>query len=449
MKRAVVMTEGKPLPLLVSFALPMMLGNVFQLFYSMVDAIVVGKFVSANALAAIGATNAILHLMISLIIGFTVGTGIVTAQTAGAGDTQGLRRIFSTSAYVAITAAAFIAVVGCLLAMPALRLLGTPADIIDDARTYLIFHFATCVGPVVYNLAASFLRSQGDSKTPLMALIISSVTNIALDLLLVLAFDMGVAGVAFATAIAQILSALFCLWRIRRNFPETIPEKGNWKFHKSVLKSVLKFGIPMSVQNILVSFGMMAIQGVINDQGTIVVAGYTAASKVEQIALQLMMSVGSAASTFAGQNYGAKLYSRIFDGMKAAGTMVVVMSLAVTAVILPFGKYLVMLFLDSDAADIIAVATTYLSTVSVFYLLCGIMNIYGNTLRGLGFVTVPTAVSFVELGVKTLAVFLLAAAVGHNGIWFAWPISWAAACACLIVYFHLIAAKKLKAMMKS
>ena len=446
MKQAKDMTKGKPFPILLSFTLPLVLGNIFQQFYSMVDAMVVGRFVSKEALAAIGATNAILFLMISLIIGFTMGTSITAAQFAGAKDLEGLRSVFAAGSYISLIAACCLALLGCTFALPALRLLGTPEDIIGDARVYLTVNFSTCIAPITYNMISNYLRSLGDSKTPLFALILSSVTNICLDLLFVLAFQMGVAGVALATAIAQFLSTLFCLFRVSRGFREVLPQKGGWRPKKQVIGSILKFGMPMAVQNIFVSFGMMSIQGIINGFGTNVVAGYTAAAKVDQIALQFMTSIGSAVSTYAGQNYGAKNIERIFSGLKASLIMVLATGILLTAVILPFGKYLVLLFIDASESEAISVASGYLYTVSIFYLLCGVTYVYSNALRGMGFVTIPTVSSFVELGAKILTAMLLSRVLGYGGIWLAWPVSWLVSDLLLAGYFHLFAGKKTAAL---
>ncbi len=446
MKRSVIMTEGRPLPILIAFTLPLMLGNIFQQLYSMVDAMVVGRFVSKEALAAIGATSAIQFLMISIIIGFNTGVGVVSAQFSGAQNAEKLRRTFSTATWICIIETLVLSVAGCMLTRPGLELLGTPSDIIEDSVTYLLFNFSTCAAPIFYNMVSNFMRSLGDSKTPLYALIISSLTNIVLDLVFVLVFHMGVAGVALATAIAQALSAVFCYIRIYIHFREVLPKKNEWSPDRNIFKNVLRIGIPMSVQNILVSFGMMSIQGIINGFGTNVVAGYTAANKVDQIALQFMMAIGTAMSTYAGQNYGAKLSGRIFSGIRSALLMSAVSATILTSIILFLGRFIVLLFMEAAETEVISIATGYLSTVSIFYLLCSVTYVYSNTLRGMGLVVIPTGSSFLELGAKILGAGILSSIFGYRGIWFAWPISWLFSSVLLIVYFHVFAAKKLKSL---
>ncbi len=445
MKKNIRMTEGNPLKLMIAFALPMILGNIFQQLYSMVDAMVVGRFVSTQALAAVGATGSILFLMISFIIGFTMGTSIVTSHYAGAEDERGLRSTFATGAWISAIAYVIICIGGNLLAGPALRLLGTPEDIIADAEVYIRINFSTSIAPITYNMIAQFLRALGDSKTPLYALIISSFTNIVLDLLFVIAFGMGVAGVALATAIAQVCSTGFCLFRAFRNYKDVIPHKAEWKKpNGEIVKRILKFGLPMSVQQVFVSFGMMAIQGIINSFGSGVVAGYTAANKVDQIALQFMNSIGSAMSTYAGQNYGARRGERLFSGLKSALVLTVGAGLFLTLAMVFAGRYLVLLFMESTEVEAIGVATQYLTTVAIFYVLCGVSYVYSNLLRGVGKVVVPTAASFVELGAKILAAGVLSKLFGHAGIWYAWPVAWIVTDLLLIGYFHLVSAKQLR-----
>lgn len=443
MKKTIDMTEGKPIGLLLSFTVPMIIGNVFQQFYTMVDTMVVGRFVNKQALAAVGATGAIMFLMISVIIGFTVGTAIVTAQYAGAKNTEGIKAIFSTGFYVVIIEAVLLCIIGNLGLRPALVLLKTPGDILDQADLYLRINFSTCIAPILYNIVSQFMRSLGDSKTPLYALIISSVTNIVLDLAFVICFDMGVAGVAIATALAQALSAIYCLIVTCRRFHEYIPLRGEWKIDMGIIRTILKFGIPMSLQNMLVSFGMMFVQSTINDYGTDIVAGYTAGNKVDQIGIQFMNSLGTAMSTYAGQNYGAKKFERLKSGLKASILLNVLMVLFLSAIIVPFGKYFVLLFMEAKETTSISVAVSYLLIVSSFYFFCGFGYILQSYLRGVNYVAVPTASSIVELVVKIVIAFAFSYAFGYNGIWWAWPVSWIVSDAFLTAYYYFKALPEL------
>lgn len=442
--KTIDMTEGTPLKLLVVFTIPMILGNVFQQLYTMVDTMVVGRFVSKDALAAVGATGAIMFLMISVIIGFTVGTAIVTAQNAGAKNTKGIRSIVSTGFYIVVIETIALTVIGNIGIRPALKLLNTPGEILNQADLYLRINFCTCIAPILYNIVSQFMRSLGDSKTPLYALIISSLTNIVLDLVFVIYFHMGVAGVAIATAIAQALSAIYCLVVTYTRFPEYIPQKGEWKVDSKIFKTILKFGIPMSLQNMLVSFGMMFVQSTINSFGTNIVAGYTAGNKVDQIGIQFMNSLGTAVSTYIGQNFGAKKIQRIFDGLKASLLLNVLMAIFLAVVIVCFSKYFVLLFMESKEVEAISVAVRYLVIVSTFYVFCGISQTFQNLLRGVNYVAVPTISSIIELVVKIGISFLFAKQFGYNGIWWAWPISWIVTDVFLFLYYRMKAYSALR-----
>ena len=443
-RKAIDMTTGSPLRLLIAFTLPMIFGNIFQQVYSMVDTVVVGRFVSKEALAAVGATGSIMFLMISVIIGFTVGTSIVTAQAAGAKNTEEIRTIFATAAFLILAESALLCLLGNLFLRPALKLLHTPEGILDRADLYLRINFSTCIAPIAYNMYSQFMRSLGDSRTPLAALIISSVVNIILDLALVLLFDMGVAGVAAATAIAQALSAVFCLVSILKKFPETVPLKGGWKPSAAVSGRIIRFGIPMSLQNLIVSLGMMVIQSMINGFGTDYVAGYTAANRVDQIALQFLNSTGSAVSTYAGQNFGAKKKERIFAGLRSGLLMSSVMAVFLSAVLLIAGRFLLMLFLKPEETTALSAGVSYLRIICSFYLFCGAEYVISNLQRGVGEVAVPTAVSIIELALKIGAAFLLSARFGIAGIYVGWPASWIAADLLLLAYYYLRTRPKLK-----
>lgn len=433
---AIDMTQGDPLRLLVSFTLPMLLGNIFQQFYSMVDSIVVGRFVGVEAFAAIGATGSVLFLMISLIIGFTVGISVVTAQYFGGKREDMLKKTAATATVVACLMAMILGLVGVSCARPVLQLLQTPENIMEDAVLYLTFNFGTCLAPITYNMASNMLRSCGDSKTPLYALIISSVTNVVLDLVFVIVFHWGVMGVALATAIAQGLSTVFCVIKIYRSIPCMRYTRKELRIYGEVVKNVLRIGIPMSVQNIFMSFGMMAVQGIINPFGSTVVAGYAAANKVDQIGMQPMMAIGNAMSTYAGQNFGAGRMDRIKEGVKKASLMSVVVCGVISLLLIFGGRYLVQLMVSDAEAAVIEVASEYLRIVAFFYILGSLVYIYTNTLRGMGVVVVPMVASFLELGVKVLVAFVLARIFGYHVIWFAWPTAWAASCLLQMIYYY-------------
>ena len=433
--QAIDMTQGNPLPQLIRFTLPMLVGNIFQQFYSMVDAMVVGRFVGVNAFAAIGATNSVLYLMISLIIGFTVGTSVVTAQAMGAKDKEKLRAIGGLAVVMAAGLAVVLGLGGGACSRAVLRLLHTPQDIYTDAVAYLTFNFATCLAPIAYNLVSSMLRSMGDSKTPLYALVLSSAVNIALDLLFVLCFHMGVVGVALATALAQALSALFCMAALVRHHPYMALTWRCIRVRRDLLFDILRIGLPMALQNLMTSLGMMAVQRLINRFGSVVVAGYAAAAKVDQIGIQPMNALGNAMSTYAGQNLGANRPERIHEGVRKAVLLSVALCLALSAAILLAGRPLLEWVVGARETEVIAVAREYLVIVSSFYFVGSLMYIYMNTLRGMGQALLPTLAGFVELFVKVGAAYGMALCLSYHALWFAWPLGWAAATALLITAY--------------
>lgn len=438
------LTQGNPLKLLSAFVLPMLIGNIVQQLYSMADSIIIGRFVGKGPFAAIGATMPVLSVMIVVIIGFTMGIAITTARSVGAGDTERVRNIVGSAFLIAVTLALALMVFGISFAEPVLKLLKTPADILKDARTYLVYNFATCIGPIAYNMFSNILRSAGDSRTPLNALIISSVLNILLDLLFVLAFHWDVAGVALATGISQIISALYCILVIRNKNEQYWCRRVNVRFHGRIILDILKYGMPVAASNLFTSLGAVFIQSLINGYGTTVVAGYTAANKLDQLALSSVLSVGNAASTFAGQNTGAGKLHRVREGVRSAWTIGIVVSVVFGLALYFGGSYLVRLFISGEETETINVAVTFFKTVAPFYLLsCG-MQIYLNTMRGMGEVVIPMAGSLTELVSKIAAAFLLSRALRYQTLWYAWPAGWLVAFLVLAVYYYVFLWKKYK-----
>ncbi|MBQ4088459.1 MAG: MATE family efflux transporter [Clostridia bacterium] len=442
------MTQGNPTKLIAMFALPMLVGSIFQQMYSMVDSIIVGKFVSVDAFAAVGATGSVLYMMIAVIIGFTVGMAVTTSQFVGAKDESKVRDAVGMAMLISVCLSATLAVLGNIFAGSILRLLDTPAEIFDNARKYLMINFASSIGPISYNMFSQIIRASGDSKNPLIALIISSVMNIILDLVFVLAFDMGVGGVALATGISQFISALYCIVVIRKKLPQYWCRRENIRFHGHIFKRICKIGIPMAIQSLFTSFGSMFVQRIVNGLGAVAVAGYTAAIKLNDLALQGVSTLGEALSVYSGQNTGAKKPERVRMGVRSGLKLGIVLSLVFTLLVWFAGPYMVRLFVDTSEAgiqDVIDIAVEFLRRVSPFYIVGCIMYIFTNTLRGMGRVTVPTAASFVELGMKTLAAFVFSSFFTRSEIWFAWPVGYASAVVLLVTYYVYAVVKPVKA----
>ena len=430
------LTQGKPLKLLAAFVVPMLIGNVVQQLYSMADSIIIGRFVGKGPFAAIGATMPVLNIMIVVIIGFTVGISITTARNVGAGNVERVRDIVGTAFLVAATVSITLMFLGITFARPVLKLLHTPGDILDDATLYLVCNFATCIGPIAYNMFSNILRSAGDSRSPLYALIISSVLNVLLDLLFVLVFHWGVAGVAIATGISQIISAIYGIYVLRAYNRQYWCRRKNIRVHKQIILEILKYGMPVAASNLFASLGSVFIQSVINGYGTTVVAGYTAANKLDSLALSSVISVGNACSTYAGQNSGAGKLDRIKEGVRSAWILGLVISLVFGVLLFFFGNFMVQLFISGEEKETIRVAAGFFKIVSPFYLIGCAMRIYMDTMRGMGEVVIPMAGSLTELAAKVIAAFLLSLAAGYETLWFAWPIGWVAASILLMIYYY-------------
>lgn len=384
------LTEGRPLNLLFFFALPMVAGNLFQQLYNMVDTAVVGKFVGEDAVAAVGSSFPIVFLSVAVASGLSMGCTVVVSQLFGAGRIHEMKTTISTAIISLGVLGLLIMGLGTLLAGPLLQLLGTDPDIMADSRTYLQIYFGGAVFLFLYNTLNGIYNAQGDSKTPLIFLMISSLTNIVLDLLFVIRFGMGVAGVAWATLIAQglcaVASLLVLLRRMRRMPCE--PEKQGVKlplFHMVAVKRIAQIGLPSMLQQSLVSLSMMMMQGLVNSFGKVLVAGYTAATKIDSLAMLPNMNISNAMSSFTAQNIGAGKYERVKEGLKACLLMVAVFSLLITVIIFLFGNQLLSLFLDpGDASGAMGYGLAYMHTVSLFYILMGLLFVPNGMLRGAG-----------------------------------------------------------------
>ena len=384
------LTEGRPLNLLFFFALPMVAGNLFQQLYNMVDTAVVGKFVGEDAVAAVGSSFPIVFLSVAVASGLSMGCTVVVSQLFGAGRIHEMKTTISTAIISLGVLGLLIMGLGTLLAGPLLQLLGTDPDIMADSRTYLQIYFGGAVFLFLYNTLNGIYNAQGDSKTPLIFLMISSLTNIVLDLLFVIRFGMGVAGVAWATLIAQGLCAvayLLVLLRRMRRMP-CEPEKQGVKlplFHIVAVKRIAQIGLPSMLQQSLVSLSMMMMQGLVNSFGKVLVAGYTAATKIDSLAMLPNMNISNAMSSFTAQNIGAGKYERVKEGLKACLLMVAVFSLLITVIIFLFGNQLLSLFLDpGDASGAMGYGLAYMHTVSLFYILMGLLFVPNGMLRGAG-----------------------------------------------------------------
>lgn len=425
------LTEGKPLKLLFFFALPMVIGNLFQQLYNMVDSMVVGQFVGEDALAAVGSSFPVVFLAVAVAAGLSMGCTVVISQLFGAGQIREMKVTVSTALISLGGIGLVIMGIGELAAEPLLKLLGTDPDIMMDSLSYLRIYFGGAVFLFLYNSLNGIYNALGDSKTPLMFLMISALTNIVLDLLFVIRFQMGVAGVAWATLIAQgvcaFISFFVLVGRLRKM--ENEPESRHTKFaffETTAAQRIAKVGIPSMLQQSVVSLSMMMMQGLVNSYGKVFVAGYTAATKIDTLAMLPNMNFSNAMSSYTAQNIGAEKPERVKQGYRASILMVLIFSIVITAVIYLFGPNLLGLFLKQGTeGSAMSYGLRYMQTVSVFYVLMGFMFVGNGLLRGAGDMGAFMLSSMSNLVVRVATAYLLAHFIGSSAIWWSIPAGWA------------------------
>lgn len=429
------MTEGNPTRLLLSFAVPMLIGNIFQQLYSMVDSIVIGQGVGVDALAAVGATFALDWAILGFGIGLTQGFAILIAQKFGAQDYRGLKKAFTMSVFLTAGVAVVITILSRLFSMPVLRLLNTPSNIIDNSNLYISIIFSGIIITMFYNLLAATLRALGDSRTPLIALVISCIINILLDLLLVIKFSMGIAGAAYATLIAQAFSGLFCIRAIRKiDFLKVTGQ--DWKPKKNFLNRLIVLGLPMALQNSIISVGAMVLQYVVNGYGAVYVAAYTAAVKINGLIEQPGVTFGFAMGTYAGQNLGAGKFDRIRLGLKKCIALSMVFCISITIIILMFGEQFIGLIVSQDEVEVINIANHYLRiTISMLSVL-NLLFIYRSALQGFGNTIVPMISGGLELVARISLASILPKFLGFTGIAIAEISAWISADLILIPSYY-------------
>lgn len=418
------MTQGEPARLLILFAIPMLIGSVFQLMYNMTDTVVVGRFVSVDALAAIGATSSTTSLLIMLGQGLTNAISVVISQAEGAGERERLKRCVSHAAYLVLMGGVLLGCLAFFGARPFLQFLGTPENILDDAVAYVQITGGLCIALTAYNGVSAVLRAIGDSRTPLYFLIVCCLLNVVLDLVFVLALQGGVRGVATATVIAQAISAVLCGLFMFARHPRLRPDRAAFAFDREILGEYLRIGLPMCFQSLVLGIGMFVITAVINSFGSNIVAAYTIGSKVEQLATLSFSNVAFSFSVFAGQNFGAKLYGRIQEGLKKGLLIIGGLSLLSTVVMLIFAQPIARIFLEENVAEVLDGAVTMIRVEACFFLALGAIWTINSALRGMGMVRIALISSAVELICKIGVSLALPIAVGYIGIWFAAPIGW-------------------------
>ena len=434
------MTGGKPLPLIISFALPLMVGNIFQQLYTVVDTMVVGKALGVDALAALGATDWLYWMLLGMIQGVTQGFGILMAREFGAKQFESLRSVVGSSVTLSALSAVLFLIIGQAVAEPILQLLNTPAEIMDAAVLYLRIMFLGLPIVMAYNLLATILRSLGDGQTPLQAMIIAALTNIVLDLLFVLVFHWGIAGAAVATLIAQGISSIYCLLKIRK-IDFLALKKQHFTLKPAMAGRLLSLGSPMAAQNAIIAIGGMIIQGVVNGYGVAFIGGFTAANKLYGVLEIAATSYGYAMITYVGQNLGAARLDRIKAGMGWAVCVAVATSALIAAVMLLLGQSIIGAFISGTPAEVAAatkVGFTYLSIMSICLPVLYILHVTRSAVQGMGNTVLPMVSGIAEFVMRTGGVLILPAILGENGIFIAEVLAWLGADLILVPSYFIM-----------
>lgn len=433
------MTKGSPTKIILGFTLPIFIGNVFQQLYSMADTIIVGKFVGTPALAAVGSTGTITFLILGFLMGMTVGFTVLTAQRFGAGDMNGMRKTVGCAALLSLVVS-LIMTAGSMLGMrPLMELMNTPKDIFADAYTYIMIICAGIFAQVLYNLLSCILRALGNSKTPLYFLILAALLNIILDLVLIITFKMGVAGAALATVISQGVSGMLCLVYIIKKVPLLHLKKDDWLPDAHLARLQMGIGFPMAFQYSITAVGTMMMQSSLNLLGSMSVAAFTAASKIEQVVTQAYVALGTTISTYCAQNMGAGDIRRVRQGFRASTLIGFAYSVLAAAFVMTNGKYLTYLFVSDHVVDIIGEVDLYLNCIGYFFLPLVIVNVFRNGIQGMGFGLLPMTAGIAELIGRGVVAIVAARHRSYLGVCLASPAAWVLAAGLLIcMYFYII-----------
>ena len=440
------MADGKPTRLIFAFALPLMVGNVFQQLYTVVDTMVVGKYLGVSALAALGAADWMNWMMLGIVQGFTQGFAILMAREFGAGEYGRLRDVIGNFALFSALFSLLLVGLGQATARPVLLLLQTPQDILPGALLYLRIMYLGIPIVMAYNLLACVLRSLGDGKTPLQAMAVASLTNIVLDVLFVMVFQWGIAGAASATLIAQLVSGLFCLYHIGKLDILRL-KRSNLRLQGQRALQLLSLGFPMAFQNCIIAIGGMIVQFVVNTYGVLFIAGFTASNKLYGVLEIAATSYGYAMITYVGQNLGAKQYQRIRQGVRSALVIALGTSVVIAAAMLLLGRVILSGFISGtpqEVAQTMDIAYFYLAVMSVSLPVLYVLHVMRSAIQGMGNTALPMLSGMVEFIMRTATALCLPLAAGEIGIFFAEPAAWLGADVVLVLSYILVSRKILR-----
>ena len=418
------MTVGNPTGLIIKFAIPLLIGNLFQQLYNISDIIILGRILGVNALAAAGASAPVFFTMLLITFGFTAGLCVITAQRFGAKDEIGVRRSVTHSIVASAVLCFLVTAILCTFMHEVLRKMNTPENIMKDAHTFIFTLTLGLFLIVGYNLLSGFIRALGDSKTPLYFLIFSSVLNILLNLLFICVLKMGIIGSALGTNVAMGISVICCMFYIGKKFPILKLKKEDWKLNWEFMKTHLVVAIPMSLQFSVIAIGLLIIQAVCNSFGANTIAAFTSALRIEQLSTQPLLALGIALATYSAQNYGAGQIKRIRQGVAKSSLISIGFSIFAALLVRFYGENFIDIFLKENNEEIIQIGHDYLNISTMFYIFLGQIFIFRNTLQGMGRTFIPLLACIVELVMRSFAAVYLAQHIGYLGLCYASPIAW-------------------------
>lgn len=436
------LTDGPVFSRLLRFTLPVIAGNLFQLFYTLADTVIVGRTLGANALAAVGSTGTMIYFVLCFIQGFTSGLGICLGNRCGAGDTTGVRQSAAISWLLSLIISVVLTTAGCLLVPYILAWMQTPQELWQEAHAYLFVVLLGTGVTVFYNIISNMLRALGESRIPLIFLVLSSLLNVALDIIFIVPCAMGVAGAAWATVLSQLIAAGLCTLVAFHRFPELRPHRSDLMDWQHTIKQHLSMGLPMGFQMSVMSIGQLVMQTAVNALGASAMAGYTAATKADQLSVLVNNAFGLALSSFVAQNCGAGRMDRVRQGVRASLLQIQSCNILMCAILLLCCNPVVSLFLDRPTDEILGYARGYFVAVAPFYLLLGFLMVFRTAVQSMGNRTAPFAACITELVMRVGGTLLLGSLLGYTGICLATPMAWLGATALLLpVYCHEIRQK--------
>lgn len=434
--------------LIASFCLPLMIGQFFQQFYNMVDSIIIGRFAGTAELSAVGSTGSLSFMVIGFVSGICAGFAIPVAQSFGAGDYTKLRKYFANSVYLSAFFSVVLSAVTMIFTRPVLELMNTPESIIDMAHDYIFIIFSGLTATIFYNLFASVLRAIGDSKTPLYFLIFSSVLNIILDLFFVVVLKMACKGVAIATVIAQLISAVLCLIVIKRRFEILHISGDEWKLDFKLCSRLLYIGVPMALQFSITAVGSIMLQSAVNTLGENVIAAVTVGGKIQLLVVLPAETIGLTMATYCGQNLGARKIDRIKKGINSALILAAAYCVIATCISFFFGETLSLLFVGREQTQVVSLVGRFLKICSLIYPALIVLFVYRNSIQGLGYSIPAMLAGFFELAARSVMGFFIIPRFGYDAVCLANPMAWIAADILLIPTYYIVYNKVKKKILK-